>query len=146
MFKPKDGEWVPLKLIRWTAYGCVEGTTVKQSGASHAPPVITSKHPEWENWVRIGEVTKIGACPSDPGCKDWKPRKCEWTWEALFHLMASVWFSWLYYCKQGAVAGIPLCLQLAGMKKIPFQSRHRSVFVTLIRICMFIFRIGVTSL
>lgn len=78
MFKPKDGDWVPLKVIAWRVYGCVEGTTIKGTpGASATSAVVTSRHPQWAHSISPGSMYTNGPCPNNPGCENWTPQDCQ---------------------------------------------------------------------
>lgn len=77
VFKPKDGKWVPLKVVKWTVWGCTEGLSVKKKGRTTKEPIDTSKHPLWDHAYFPGtSPTTAGDCPADPGCENWTPRSC----------------------------------------------------------------------
>ncbi len=79
MFKPNGGKWVPLRIIKWHAYGCVEGTSVKKSGQGAGAATWTDEHPVWTHYLPLqgsGDRYVDGACPNNAGCTNWDPQPC----------------------------------------------------------------------
>src|ERR1051326_7657758 len=71
MFKPKGGQWVPLSVIKWSAWGCVTGTTVSSKVSQSAlPAAATRLHPQWAHYVVEGNMTSTVTCPANSDCSD----------------------------------------------------------------------------
>ncbi len=76
MFKPPGGKWVPIKYVKWRAWGCVENETLSAKFGSEAYAAVdTSEHPLW---TAAGDADQTdltsGKCPLNLPCAEWEPR------------------------------------------------------------------------
>lgn len=64
MFRPKDGQWVPLKMLTWGWEAVVRNvgnedqpnwTLVSSANLGPSAATETSVHPEWQVWVNTGD-------------------------------------------------------------------------------------------